>query len=248
MKADTTQLSAGSNVAKSQLGGYVLPAPPRGSRDQLVTMPLEAAPVPGLSESVAQAIGGRLQLRAESMQMLLEELRARVSRLARGVEEDSRAQLQAAVRGLAEVLGWCDAVQEDLASEAGRARVGQAPLDLAALCEQIAGAAGSDRPITVDVVGPAWVWGHRSRVRQLLDLALEVVWMRAGERGLRSVSVRGDDDELVVRIRSAAEPRGGVASDLVDDFRRAADSCGVHVAPDGLGRGVAGLVLRFDRR
>ena len=247
MKADTKQRSHGSNVAKGQLDGYVLPAPPRGSRDQLVTLPLEAAPVPGLSESVAQAIGARLQLRAESMQQLLEELRERLSRIASGVEGNSPAQLRGAVRGLAEVLSWCDAVQEDLAAEAGKARAGQTPLDLAALCEQIAGAAGADRSIRVDVIGPASIWGHRSRVRQLVDLALEVVWMRAGERGLRSISVRSEDDALVVRIRSAAEPRGGVAPQLIDDFRRAADSCGVQVAPDGLGRGVAGLVLRFSR-
>ena len=247
MNADIAQQFARAQGAQRQLSGYVLPAPPRGSRDQLITTPLEPAPVPGLSESVAQAIGARLQLRAESMQQLLAELRERLARLESGVEEDTRAQLQGAARGLSEVVGWCDAVQEDLAAEVGRARSGQAPLDLAALCEQVAAAAGPGRSIAVEAAGPAWIWGHRSRIRQLVDLALEVVWMRAGERGLRSVSVRGDDDELVVRIRSAAEPRGAVDPDLVDDFRRAADRCDVSVAPDGLGLGVAGLVLRFDR-
>lgn len=210
--------------------------------------PHESEPVPGASESVAQAIGVRLELRAESMQQLLGELRGRLARLESGVEGDSRAQLKGAVRGLSEVLGWCDAAQEDLASEAGRARSGQAPLDLAALCEQAAGAAGPERSVAVDAAGPAWVWAYRSRVRQLLDLALELVWMRAGGRGLRSISVHGTDGELVVRIRSAAEARGAVAPDLIDDFRLAADRCGVRVAPDGLGRRVAGLALCFDRR
>ena len=103
MNADIAQQFARAQGAQRQLSGYVLPAPPRGSRDQLITTPLEPAPVPGLSESVAQAIGARLQLRAESMQQLLAELRERGEGTDAGVGQlPTASQRQRAQKGAAD--------------------------------------------------------------------------------------------------------------------------------------------------
>ena len=245
MKADAKQPPASQRASRGARGGYVLPAPPRGSRDQLVVEPLEASPPAGLAEAGVEAVGRRCLLQAETLGDLLGELREQLGSVSAGVAADSRAPLEAAVQRLSDVLGWCEAVQEDLERDARKARAGRAPLELSALCEQVACVAGARGPVTVDAKGSSMVWGLRSEVCRLLELALDVVWMRAGGRGLRTVSIQQERDEVQVRIRSAAEPRGELDPERIDAFRNAAARTGVRVAPDALGKGVAGLVLRF---
>lgn len=227
-------------------GSYVLPSPPRGHRDQLVTEEVAAATPPGATAEVARAIGARFHVQAESLDMFLGELRNRLEKLDMAIAEDSRAQLKGAVREIGHVVDWCESVQRELLSESARAEGGEEPIDLAALCEQIAGSRQEmTNPISVVASSNAICWGERGRIAHVLHKALDLVWARTSQRGLRCLEVDWQDAVPCVRVRSRGEPTDDIDPEFVDAFREAARSAGVAVVPDELGPGGAGFVLRL---
>ena len=247
MRAEIEEQVASLRNARGGEGAYVLPAPPRGRRDQLVIEPEPTASSGTWTGDVAKVIGGRLRLQAESLELLLDELKERLGRLDEAVEGSSRAQLKGSVRELMQVVGWCEAAQRGLALECKRTQAGQEPIDLVALCEHVASERDDDEQIVVESDGVAACWGYRARVRRLLGIALDLVWARTQQRGLRCVEVLWEEGVPCVRVRSCGEPGRAIDPELVGDFRAAAEMAGVCVSPDGLGPGGAGLILRFPR-
>ncbi|MCK5943868.1 MAG: hypothetical protein KAI24_17925 [Planctomycetes bacterium] len=241
MKTDRNQ------VLDPETGSYVLPAPPRGHRDQLVTdTPQQPGAAMLATAEAARGIGARLQLQADSLDGFLGELRERLEQLDLAIAEDSRAQLKGAVREIGSVVDWCEAVQHELAAESARAQAGQEPIDLVALCEQVANARQEmTEPISVVGHAAATCWGERGRLAHMISLALQVVWARTGQRGLRCLEVQWQDSVPCVRVRSRGEPTGEIDAELVDRFREAARAAGAAVVPDEHGPGGAGLVLRL---
>lgn len=235
-------------VLDPKTGSYVLPSPPRGHRDQLVTGAAEPAPAAGATAEVARALGARFQVQAESLDMFLGELRGRLEQLDAAIAEDTRMQLKGAVRDVGEVLEWCDAVQQEIAAESARAQEGQEPVELGALCEQVAGSLQDlADPISVVRADPVTCWGARGRVVHLLHKALDLVWARTSRQGLRSLEPCWQGGVPCVRVCSRGEPVQDVAPEAVDAFRAAVTAAGAVVVPDALGPGGAGFVLRLPR-
>lgn len=224
---------------------YVLPAPPRG-HGFLVTGEGAAKQFVMQTGAVARALGQRFHTQAESMELLLVELRERLEQLHVCIAEDARAQLKGAVREIVRVVDWCDAVQSELVNEANKASAGLEPVDLLELCEQQAGAwQASADPIVVLAKQPVIYWGDRSQLAHLVQKALALVWARTGERGLRCLEVSSQHGVACLRVCSRGEPVSEVDGDVIDLFRVAADNLGAVVVPDELGPGGAGLVLRL---
>jgi len=229
------------HVPVSETESYVLPKPPRGARSQLV---VEAAPPAPVAVGAARGVGARLRVHAESLEVLFGELRAKLDGLDTKIAEDSRAQLKGAVRDVGDVLGWCEEVQKVLVSESARAERGEEPIDLSELCEQVAANRQEpSAPISVITRQPAICWGERSRIAHLLQKALDLVFARTEQRGLRRMEVSWREGAACVGVRSQGEPVEGVDPELVDAFRCAADGADVHVVPDALGSSGAGMLL-----
>jgi len=233
-------------ILDPETGSYVLPAPPRGHRDQLVTDGEPSPLLQGSTSEVARAIGARFHVQADSLDLFLTELRDRLEQLDGAIAEDSRAQLKGAVREIGNVVEWCQAVQRELATESQRAENGEEPIDLVGLCEQIATSRQEmTEPISVVPRQAASCWGERGRIAHVLHRALDLVWARTSQRGLRCLEVDWQDAVPCVRVRSRGEPTDELDPDLVDAFRAAASSAGVAVVPDEQGPGGAGMVLRL---
>ncbi|MFN3244415.1 MAG: hypothetical protein ACE37K_23115 [Planctomycetota bacterium] len=233
-------------VLDPETGSYVLPSPPRGHRDQLVTDHVAVPPGQASTAEVARALGARFHVQAESLDLFLGELRERLERLDVAIAEDSRAQLKGAVREIGNVVEWCEAVQGELLAESERAQGGEEPIDLAGLCEQIAASRQEmTNPISVVAASSASCWGERGRIAHVLHKALDLVWARTSQRGLRCLEVEWQDAVPCVRVRSRGEPTDDLDPELVDAFRAAAQAARVAVVPDEFGPGGAGLVLRL---
>lgn len=223
---------------------YVLPAPPRG-HDLLITDSGESPPLQR-SGATTRALGQRFHAQAQSLDLLLTEVRDRLEQLDGAIAEDSRAQLKGAVRDLARVVDWCDALREEFEVESARASEGLEPIDLVELCEQQANALqGLTDPIAVLSGKHIVYWGDRGRLMHVIQKALELVWARTGSQGLRCIEVDSHDGAPSIRVCSRGEPARDIDSDVVDAFRAAVDGFEATVVPDELGPGGAGLVLRL---
>jgi hypothetical protein len=226
-------------------GSYVLPAPPRGY-DLLVTKSAEPSSLlfPG---AIASGLGQRFQSQAQSLDLLLTEVRDRLERLDGAIAEDSRAQLKGAVRDVVRVVDWCDALRQELDAESAKAVEGLEPIDLVVLCERQANALqGLTDPIAVMSSKQVVYWGDRNKLQFVMQKALELVWARTGGQGLRCIEVSAEDGVPSIRVCSRGEPARDIDPDVVDAFREAVDDVGATVVPDELGPGGAGLVLRLS--
>lgn len=247
MRADFTDHVAGFTRPASSAADYVLPAPPRGRRDQLLVTPAPAQEQERSGRCDARSAGVNLQLHAECLDGLLDELRERVEELGAATATDPHRPLRGALRGLSQVLERCRAVQQDITAESARLSSGEAAVDLAEVCKQVACARGPREAVVVSGHAAATCWGDRASVRRLLEVALDLVWARTGEQAPRRLEVIGGADGPAVRVCSDGEPRGEMDPELVDAFRAAATRASARVHPDALGRGGAGLVLNWRK-
>ena len=232
-------------ILVSENDSYVLPKPPRGPRAQLV-VDQEAATPP--TARAVRGVGARVRVQAESLDVLFQELRTRLEGLDAAIAEDSRAQLKGAVRDVGDVLGWCEEVQKVLAVEGARAERGEEPIDLSELCEEVAAVRQEpSSPISVITRQPAICWGERARIVHLVKKALDLVWARTEQQGLRRLEISWREDAACVRVSSQGEPVDGVDPELVDAFRAAAGGADVTVEPDALGPAGAGMLLVLPR-
>lgn len=226
-------------------GSYVLPARPRG-QSLLVTKPVNADSPALTAGAVARGLGQRFATQAQSLELLLTEVRERLANLDALIVEGSRAQLKGAVREVVNVVDWCDALQADFAGETDKAAQGLEPIDLVDLCRQQATSLqGPDDPITVAVKNHVIYWGDQAKLAKLIRNGLMLVAERTGGLGLRCVEVAAMQGASTVRIFSRGEPQGDLDPDVVDLFRRAVEKVGATVLPDELGPGGAGFVLRL---
>lgn len=224
-------------------GSYVLPTPPRAKN--LLTVGEETeAPSPYQAGTIARAFGERFQVTAQSLEMLLLEVRDRVHLLDQAIAEDTRAQLKGAVREIAKVLDWCDATCTELATDSSKAVDGFEPIDVVELCNHISAThEGLTDPIAVIARNDLRCWANRGQLRHVVQKALAVVWARTGGQGLRCLETEWRDTTPTIRVCSRGEPTRGIGPSLVEDFRLAVETAGITVVPDDLGPGGAGLVL-----
>ena len=232
------------DVLDSLAAEYVLPSPPRGA-SELVVVPTRAEPFAGLRRGgdVARAIGDRFVALTECQQQFLAELRERLGTLDAAIAEDSRARLKGALRDAFHVLDWCDAVQSDLQTDGRRAAAGAEPIDVAALCGEVAAATGAGDAVQVAGRLPGRWWGEASALATVLDLGLRLVSERTGGLGRRFLELGGDGEQPTVRIVSYADPAEGVDPASVRRFRQAVERLGARVVPDALGPGGSGFLL-----
>jgi hypothetical protein len=114
------------------------------------------------------------------------------------------------------------------------------------LCEQQANALqGLVDPITVLPSQQVVYWGDRNRLTILIEKALELVWARTGGQGLRCIEIGSEAGVPSIRVCSHGEPTKAIDRDVVDAFREAVDYVAATVAPDELGPGGAGIMLRL---
>ncbi|MBX3463391.1 MAG: hypothetical protein KF830_09480 [Planctomycetes bacterium] len=232
------------DLAAKPVGSYVLPAPRRVA--EVVVVPPPAGHASGGQGTGIRGVGDRFLAFAECQQQFLAEMRDRLQKLDAAIAEDSRARLKGALRGVLDVLEWCDAVQGDLATECRWAADGLEPVDVVELCGAVASEPGAHAG-AIDVSGHAgrpW-WGERCRLAAALRAGLTLVSERTGGCGLRVLEVTEDEAGHQLRIAGLGEPGDGVDAATVAAFRRAVEALGARVVPDQLGPGSAGFVLHL---
>jgi len=192
----------------------------------------------------ARAIGERFQLGTQSLELLLAEVRERLESLDQAIAEDTRAQLKGAVREISKVLDWCDAAAEGLGVESAKALAGLQPIDVTAVCQQIADAhSAAEHPIAVLAHQQVHCWSAWASLSDAVEKALELVGARTGGRGLRRLEIQWRDRVPSIRVCSRGEPGGEIAPSLIEEFRLAVAGAGITVVPDDLGPGGAGMLL-----
>ncbi|MBM3973276.1 MAG: hypothetical protein FJ301_04160 [Planctomycetes bacterium] len=234
---------------------YVLPAKaplaaPRLAGDRAVVSPqrdLNAAFRRG--SDVAKALGERFLAAAENHRVFLDELRQRIQALDGAIAEATRAQIKGALHGVLDILGWCDAAEGDVLANARLAATGAEPIDVAALCEEVAQQhTTSDRPIYVHgSTSVAW-WGSAAALAETVRQALALVAERTQSAGARSLEVRETPAGVQIECAAAGAPGYGVESASVDRFRRAVGATGGAVLPGAQGAGSAALVIALPKR
>ncbi len=226
---------------------YVLPAPARAGGEVLVVAPRRDAEFGWRrgAES-AQQLGRRFAMQVENVQLLLGELRDRIQELDTSIAEASRAQLKGAVRDLVAVLDWADVAQADLQRETSLAATGIEPIDVGALCHEVAArVAVPEQPIYVTGAAQGPWWGNAADLATLVREALALVGERTQGAGARSLEVQEDQGVVRLAIRSAGDPADGIEAESVARFRRAAEQVGALVLPDALGIGGSGMSLEL---
>ncbi|MBL8735092.1 MAG: hypothetical protein JNL12_01565 [Planctomycetes bacterium] len=225
---------------------YVLPARPRGN-GEIVVVPPAADGLTALRRGgdVARTIGARFRTLAEGQRLFLDEVRERLTALDGAIADSSRAQLKGAVRELAAVLDWCDAVQADLLQEAAAASLGAEPIDVATLAEEVLPAIGLDRPVLVRGHGEERYWGEAVLVADLLQRGVELLAERAQGPGAISVDVAHAGEALRLRFEAIGEPTEGLDPATVRRFRHAVDALAGVVLPGELGVGANTCVVEL---
>jgi len=239
-----------SDVAVPQAqheGSYVLPKPLRqGAEMVVVPARAEAEVARRRAAAATQRLGERLLCLAECQQQFLAELRQGLESLDEVVGEAARARIQAAVHSSLQVLGWCDAVQDDFAQQAALAARGFEPVDLGDFCREVAGEwVGRERLVHVagEAVRP-W-WGDAVRLADALHAGLALVAERSTGQGPILLELTGEDGRPRIRIAGSGEPSEDVDPGAVRGFRLAVGQLGARVLPDRLGPGGAALVLEL---
>lgn len=198
---------------------------------------------------VAKALGERFLAAAENHRVFLDELRQRLLALDAAVADATRAQIKGALHGVLDVLGWCDAAESDVVANARLAAVGAEPIDVAALCGDIAQqAATPDRPIYVRGGTSAAWWGPAAGLADAVRQALALVAERTQSSGARSLEVRETPAGVQIECLAAGEPGDGVEPASIARFRRAVGAIGASVQPTAQGAGAAGFVLVLPMR
>jgi hypothetical protein len=198
---------------------------------------------------VAKALGQRFLAAAENHRVFAEELRARLSALDAGIADASRAQIKGALHAVLDVLGWCEAAEGDVMAEARMAAAGAEPIDVAALCDEVAQqAATPDRPIYVRGGTTAAWWGDAARLAEAVRQGLAIVAERTQSTSARSLEVREDAGGIRIECVAAGEPGDGVEAATVARFRRAVAAIQATVEPTRQGVGAAGFVLVLPKR
>lgn len=228
---------------------YVLPAPPRGGAEVVVVAPRrDVTAVLRRGGEVARTLGDRFLALAESQQLFLEELRDRLDQLDGAIAETPRALLKGAVRETLAVLDWCDTVQADLVAESRQAARGAEPIDVAALCREVAaGVHLDDQPVVVVGRQDAPWWGDAAALADVVRLGLGLVAERTQGHGARSLEIAEAPGAVRLWLASHGEPGDGVEPDSVERFRAAVQRLGATVRPDALGPGSSGLVIELPR-
>jgi len=238
-----------TNVLDSKAADYVLPvpAPLRQSGEVVVVAPRRDAEFSfHRGAETAKGLGERFSTLAEHQQLLLGELRDRLMKLDAEVAESSRAQLKGALREVLTVLDWVDVAEDDLLRESRLAHLGAEPIDVAALCLEVAdNVALPDQPIYVAGEMHAPWWGDAAALAGLVREALALVAERTNGLGTRRIEVREESHLLRIAIRSTGDPADGIEASSVARFRRACEQLGAVVRPDELGFGGSGLVLEL---
>lgn len=234
-------------ILPSEAVEYVLPAPPRAAGEVVVVAP-RPDPTSGLRRGgeVARALGERFLAFAESQQGFLAELRERLVALDGSIAEASRAQWKGGVHDVLAVLDWCDAVQGDLLRESGLAAAGAQPIDVVALCEEVAAQVATDeQPVFVNGSCANGWWGSAVALADLIRRGLGLLTERTQGVGARCVEVSASDGVVTLLLRSAGEPGDGVDAESIRRFRQAATELGASVRPDGMGPGGASMVIEI---
>lgn len=234
------------SVDASPAPHYVLPSPPRRiAGEWLVEVPprdLEADFRRG--EETARQLGNRLSMLCEHQELLLAELRERLAALDAEIVDAPRARCRGALRDALAVLDWADAAQQDLVRESRLAQRGAEPIDVAALCRDVARrVAVGGPPIYVTGETRATVWGRASAIASLVREALAVVADRTQGRGARSIEVFEEQGEVRLAVPSTGIPVASVEAESVARFRRACERVGATSRPDEVGAEVSALVL-----
>lgn len=232
--------------------GFVLPKPPRPHGDLRIDTHATGER-PALLRRVAAALplaGARWLQLLECQDLFLAELRAALRAMDETVGEESRARMKARLRGIGEVLDWCETVQADLQLEGRRAAAGEQVVELRGLCDDVAhdlAAGTASVPVPVEVHGCASsaLWGLPVALANAVTLAVEVAAERIGGQGSVAIEVEEDDLGPHLRVRGLGDPIAQPKAMLVDRFRQAAAAASVAVLPDALGAGGTGMVLRF---
>jgi hypothetical protein len=227
---------------------FVLPKPPRHTAPLLVGG-AEAGSSPTALRRAADglaAAGGRIQVLLECQDRFLGEMRAALREMDDSLHEESRARLKAKVRGLVEILDWCEAMQVDLLLEGRRASWNQQAVDLRALCDDAAhDLRGGRHGMAVEIHGdcPTRVWAELPLLGDVIRGALEVVADRIGGQGHIAVELQESADGPAVWIRGMGAPASSQDPVALERFRSSAAAAGVSVTPDALGPGGTGLML-----
>lgn len=226
---------------------YVLPSPPRNVGDVVVVAPRrDAGRAWRRGAQVAQALGERFLLLAESQQIFAEELRGRLVELDQSIAEATKAQLKGAVRDLLAVLAWSDTVVTDLAGTSRLAAGGAEPIDVLDLCQEVADDLQAEGP-PIHVTGADRVvwWGQAAGLAEAVRFALVLVAERTAAAGARLVEVVPAEGAIEVHIKAAGEPVDQVDAGTATRFRQAVEQLGARVRPGALGPGGAALVLEL---
>lgn len=227
---------------------YVLPSPlHRAAGEGLVVVPpRDPEAMFRRGEETARQLGDRLAMLAEHQQLLLAELRERLVGLDAEVVDASRARWRGVLREALAVLDWVDTAQQDLVREARLAQTGAEPVDLAALCCEVAQRVSTpDQPVYVSGEVRSTLWGHAAALAGLVREALAVVADRTLGRGARWIEVFEDNGTPRVAVRSTGAPSDALETETVTRFRRACAATGATVRPGEGGPEAAGLVLEL---
>lgn len=231
-----SETSIGRATAAQQ---YVLPSPPRSAP----TVPT-AAPgrsyLPQRHAEAASMLGKRMATMSGCQEQFLGELRTRLLHLDEAIAEAPRAQLKGALRGVLEVLDWCDEVQAQMAKEAEFAGQGWMPLDLGTLCSSLA----QELPevLAAPAGRTAW-WGDGRLVDELLRSAITLLHERMGGKGRVLLEATESPAGPVLSLQGSGDAIDAVEPGSADRFRRLADRLGARVQPGPLGVGSAALTI-----
>lgn len=226
--------------------GYVLPSAPRG-RSTLVIDPEDRQAATDSERNALCAAGSRMQALLECQQQFFGELRLALAETGASVHEEPRARIMRHVAQLGEILEWCEAVQADLMLESQRAAMGWQAVELGEALHEAAARQEAQAEVSVLVSGHAsstW-WGKPAELDRALGLALQIVTARIGGTGSIQVELGEGEQGHTIRVLGLGEPRPIGCETLVRSFRAAAAAIGAKVAPDALGVGGSGFLLRL---
>jgi hypothetical protein len=235
------------SVGTLPTSAYVLPQPPRATGEVLVVAPgRELAPALRAGSDAARSLGERLLPLVESQEQLAAELRERLVALDAMVAEAPRAQWKGVLLEALAVLDWSDAAQVDLLRQVRLASAGEQPLDVLALCTDVAAAVQTTaQPVFVRGGCSRPWWGSAPLLAELVTNALGLVAERTLGNGARSVEIDDGEHGLRLTIASAGEPVESVDAQSIARFRRAAERLCAVVRPGPLGAGANGMVIEL---
>lgn len=240
MSRTANEVQAPQAVEKA--ANYLLPKP-RGKAADLVVEVRSPSFLRHREAAVARSLGERAMAVAECQQHLFAELRDCLGELDRSIGEATRVRLQTQVRTAESVLEWCEAVLADQLADARLAASGRQPVEVVAVCEDVAGRWRADgAEVTVTGSEGTW-WGDAAALEDMVDAGLRLVSERARGAASLSVGVAIHGGRAEIAIESAGEPQDDIDAQVLTGFRDAVAHIGGTVRPGRFGRGGAGLCV-----